>query len=137
MCIRDSSNASTPPQYTLWNTKGSKISDLELNGQYAAKYASAPKKELLKVKNDEGEEMNAYIIKPADFDPSKKYPLLTYQYNGPDSQQVLDKWSMEGVYYLASQGYIIACVDGRGTGNRSRQWAYSVYKQMCIRDRRK
>lgn len=128
--VRTYSNATTPPQYTLWNTKGSKISDLELNGQYAAKYASAPKKELLKVKNDEGEEMNAYIIKPADFDASKKYPLLTYQYNGPDSQQVLDKWSMEGVYYLASQGYIIACVDGRGTGNRSRQWAYSVYKHL-------
>ncbi len=128
--VRTYSNASTPTQYTLWTASGNKIADLQLNKEYAAKYASAPKKELMKVKNALGEEMDAYMIKPADFDSSKKYPLLTYQYNGPDSQQVLDKWTMEGVYYLASQGYVVACVDGRGTGNRSRQWANCVYKQL-------
>ncbi|MEE1022503.1 MAG: DPP IV N-terminal domain-containing protein [Muribaculaceae bacterium] len=128
--VRTYSNASTPTQYTLWTAGGSKVADLQLNEEYAAKYASAPKKELLKVKNAAGQEMNAYIIKPVDFDPSKKYPLVTYQYNGPDSQQVLDRWSMEGVYYLAAQGYIVACVDGRGTGNRSREWANCVYKRL-------
>lgn len=128
--VRTYSNASTPTQYTLWTAGGSKVADLQLNKEYAAKYASAPKKELLKVKNAAGQEMNAYIIKPVDFDPSKKYPLVTYQYNGPDSQQVLDRWSMEGVYYLAAQGYIVACVDGRGTGNRSREWANCVYKRL-------
>lgn len=128
--VRTYSNASTPTQYTLLTAGGSKVADLQLNEEYAAKYASAPKKELLKVKNAAGQEMNAYIIKPVDFDPSKKYPLVTYQYNGPDSQQVLDRWSMEGVYYLAAQGYIVACVDGRGTGNRSREWANCVYKRL-------
>ncbi len=128
--VRTYSNISTPTQYTLWHTRGNKIADLELNEEYAHKYASAPHKELLKVKNAEGKEMDAYIIRPADFDPTRKYPLLMYQYNGPDSQQVLNRWSMEGVYYLASEGYIIGCVDGRGTGNRTREWANCVYRQL-------
>lgn len=128
--VRRYTNISTPQQYTLWSIKGKKISDLELNGEYAAKYASAPKMELLKVKNAAGEEMDAYIIKPLDFDPTKRYPLLMHQYNGPDSQTVENKWTMDGCFYLASKGYIVAAVDGRGTGNRSRQWATSVYRRL-------
>lgn len=128
--VRTFSDISTPPQYTLWNAKGTKIADLELNKEYAEKYLQAPKKELLTVKNAVGQEMNAYIIRPADFNSSQKYPLVTYQYNGPDSQQVLNKWAMEGVFYLASQGYVVACVDGRGTGNRSREWANCVYRHL-------
>ncbi len=53
---------------------------------------------------------------PADFDSSRRYPLMMYQYNGPDSQTVLNEWKMDGVYYIASQGYVVAMVDGRGTG---------------------
>lgn len=128
--VRNYSSAKIPNQYSVWTSTGKKVVDLELNKEYAAKYAQAPKKEFLKVKNAVGEEMNAFLIKPSDFDPSKKYPLLMYQYNGPDSQEVLDKWKMEGVYYLASQGYVIGCVDGRGTGNRSREWANSVYRHL-------
>lgn len=74
--------------------------------------------------------MNAYLIKPANFDPAKKYPLMMYQYNGPDSQEVLNRWRMEGIFYIASQGYVVAAVDGRGTGNRSRAWANAVYCQL-------
>ena len=128
--VRKYSNVSTPPQYTLMTPAGKKIQDLEMNVEYAARYASAPRKELLKVKNALGEEMDAYIIKPADFDPSRKYPLLMYQYNGPGSQEVADSWKMEGIYYLADNGYIVACVDGRGTGFRSRKWSDAVYKQL-------
>lgn len=128
--VRTYSSANIPTQFSVWLSKGSKITDLELNEAYAAKYASAPKTEFLKVKNGNGEEMNSFIIKPADFDPSKKYPLLMYQYNGPESQLVTNSWKMEGIYYIASQGYIVACVDGRGTGNRSREWCDIVYKQL-------
>lgn len=124
------SSSSVPPQYSLYNAKGIKLHELEQNTNYAAKYASAPKKEFAKIKNALGEEMNAYIIKPYNFDSTKKYPLVMYQYNGPDSQTVLNAWKMEGVYYLASQGFVIACVDGRGTGNRNREWSTSVYKQL-------
>lgn len=127
--VRTYSNAVTPNQYTLHSLKG-KIADLEMNTAYAARYASAPKKEFMSVPNGAGEMMDAYIIKPADFDPSKKYPLLTYQYNGPESQEVRNRWGMDGLYYFASQGYVVACVDGRGTGFRSRQWSDCVYRQL-------
>ena len=74
--------------------------------------------------------MDAYIIKPSGFDSSRQYPLMMYQYNGPDSQEVLNKWRMEGIFYVASQGYVVAAVDGRGTGIRSRAWANAVYKRL-------
>lgn len=128
--VRTYSNAQTPPRYSIHTAKGSLVKELENNAVYASRYESAPKKEFLTVKNDDGVEMNAYIIKPVDFDPSRRYPLLMTQYNGPDSQQVANRWNMEGVYYLASQGYIVAAVDGRGTGFRSREWAHSVYRNL-------
>lgn len=128
--LRNYSNATTPNQYSICNNKGKTVVKLEQNEEYAAKYASAPRKEFLKVKNAAGEEMDAYIIKPADFDASKRYPLLMTQYNGPDSQEVANRWRMEGVYYIASQGFIVAAVDGRGTGNRNREWATSVYRRL-------
>ncbi len=126
--VRSYSNVTTPPQYTLWSIKGTKVADLELNQAYAARYASAPKMELLKIKNAVGEEMDACVIKPTNL--TGKAPLLMYQYNGPGSQQVTNSWRMEGIFYLASQGYVIGIVDGRGTGNREASWEYAVYKQL-------
>lgn len=128
--VRTYSNAVQPPVYSTCNATGKLIAELQNNKVYADKYASAPKKELLTIKNSTGELMNAYIIKPADFNSSQKYPLLMYQYNGPGSQDVLNRWKMEGVYYLASMGYIIAMVDGRGTGNRSCEWSRCVYGKL-------
>lgn len=127
--VRTYSNASTPTQYTLHSLKG-KIADLELNADYAARYAGIPQKEFMQVTNAEGNMMDAYIIKPLNFDPSKKYPLLMYQYNGPESQEVRNRWGVDGLTYIASQGYVVACVDGRGTGFRSRQWSDCVYKHL-------
>lgn len=128
--VRCYSNALTPTKYSICNSKGSTIKEIENNEIYASKYASTPKKEFLTINNSEGKEMNAYIIKPANFDNSKKYPLLMTQYNGPDSQEVLNRWKMEGLYYLASQGYVVAAVDGRGTGGRNRDWATCVYRHL-------
>ena len=128
--LRRFSNATTPPVYALYSNAGKLLVTVQDNAAYAAKYASAPKMEFMQVPNADGQQMNAYIIKPLDFDPTKKYPLLMYQYNGPDSQEVLDKWRMEGVFYLASQGYVVAAVDGRGTGNRTRAWSTAVYCKL-------
>lgn len=129
--VRNYSNAKTPNQYTLYKTSGNKkIADINLNSDYASKYASLPQIEFITVKGANGEDMNGYMIKPIDFDSSKQYPLVMWQYNGPDSQEVLNRWKLDGLYYIASQGYIVACVDGRGTGNRTRQWANAVYKQL-------
>lgn len=128
--LRKYSSAVVPPQFTICNSKGKVIKTLEMNEAYAAKYSSAPRMEFLKVRNAVGEEMDAYIIKPVDFDPTRKYPLMMYQYNGPDSQLVLNSWKMDGTYFIAASGYIVAAVDGRGTGNRSRAWANSVYRHL-------
>ena len=128
--VKTFSSSTVPPQYTICTAAGTKVADLEMNEAYAAKYRNAPKMEFLKIKNDAGEEMNAYMIKPTNFDSGKKYPLLMYQYNGPESQEVLDRWRMEGIFYLASQGYVVACVDGRGTGNRTESWAKCVYLNL-------
>ena len=128
--LRSYSNVTTPPIYSLCDNQGKKLVEIENNKEYADRYATAPGKELLKVPNATGEMMDAFVIKPTGFDASKRYPLLMYQYNGPDSQEVLNAWRMEGIYYLASQGYVVASVDGRGTGNRSREWANCVYRDL-------
>lgn len=128
--VRKYSNALTPPQYSICDNRGKQISVIEDNKDYAMKFAGAPRKEFLTIPNDENQEMNAYIIKPSGFSENKKYPLVMYQYNGPDSQLVLNEWKMDGTYYIASEGYLVCAVDGRGTGNRSRDWAQCVYKQL-------
>lgn len=128
--VKTFSSSTVPPQYSICSSTGVKLVDLELNTKYAEKYKQAPKMEFLKVPNAVGEEMNAYLIKPQNFDPGKKYPLLMYQYNGPESQEVLDRWKMDGIFYIASQGYVVACVDGRGTGNRTNSWTKSVYMNL-------
>ncbi len=128
--LRNWSSASVPNQYTIWTTAGKKLAEVEMNREYAAKYADAPKMEFTKVKNAAGEDMYAYIIKPNGFKETGKYPLMMYQYNGPDSQEVQNRWRMEGIFYIASEGYVVAAVDGRGTGNRSRAWANAVYMNL-------
>ena len=80
--VNNYSSSATASEYSICNARGLKLHALLDNKAYMEKFATAPKMEFLKVKNDEGEEMDAYIIKPHDFDSSKKYPLLMYQYNG-------------------------------------------------------
>ncbi|MDE7419795.1 MAG: DPP IV N-terminal domain-containing protein [Muribaculaceae bacterium] len=128
--VRRWSDLSTPPQYTLWSTAGKKVAELEMNAAYAARYAGSPKFELTTVKNAVGQDMDAMIMKPADFNASKKYPLMMYQYNGPRSQQVTNKWQLDGLNYIAQSGYVVAVVDGRGTGGRSAEWCHSVYMHL-------
>jgi dipeptidyl-peptidase-4 len=80
-----------------------------------------------------GNDLNMWMIKPADFDPSKKYPLLMFQYSGPGSQSVSNTWMSANDYWyqlLQSKGYIIACVDGRGTGFKGRDFKKSTYLQL-------
>jgi len=80
-----------------------------------------------------GNDLNMYWIKPKDFDPNKKYPLMMFQYSGPGSQQVANRWFGANDYWhqmLASQGYIIACVDGRGTGLKGRDFKKVTYMNL-------
>ncbi|PWA07003.1 S9 family peptidase [Flavobacterium laiguense] len=120
--INTFSSASQPTIYTLNESKaGKEIQVIENNQDLAAKLKgyNLPSKEFFVLKTEKGNELNAWILKPTDFDASKKYSVLMFQYSGPGSQQVVNQWGSSNEYWfmmLAQQGYIVACVDGRGTG---------------------
>ena len=125
------SDPTTPPRYSLMTSLGKELRVLEDNSEL--KNAASPlllKKEFVKIPGGSGEEMNAYIIRPADFSTSGKYPVIMYQYSGPGSQEVLDSWSMDWQYYAASQGFVVVCVDPRGTGGRGSAYQDVVYKDL-------
>lgn len=120
--INTFSSAAQPTTYTLNDAKfGKQVQVIENNESLAAKLKSydLPAKEFFVLKTAKGNELNAWMIKPKDFDPAKKYPVFMYQYSGPGSQQVNNEWNSTDDYWfmmLSQQGYIVACVDGRGTG---------------------
>jgi dipeptidyl-peptidase-4 len=119
--INTYSSATTPPKYTLNNAKtGDVIKLIKDNEKLAEKVENyvISKKEFSTITVN-GNDLNMWMIKPADFDANKTYPLFMFQYSGPGSQQVANRWNNTNDYWyqmLAQQGYIIACVDGRGTG---------------------
>jgi dipeptidyl-peptidase-4 len=125
--INTFSNTVTPPVYTLHRASDGKlVKELKHNRALVEKlsaYAMAPKEfSTLRVN---GHDLNMWMIKPVDFDPSGEYPLLMFQYSGPGSQQVANRWNGSNDYWhqmLASEGYVIACVDGRGTGLKGRDF---------------
>lgn len=120
--IRTFSSVSQPTTYTLNEVKSAKeLKVIENNAALSTslKGFNLPTKEFFVLKTEKGNELNAWIIKPKDFDASKKYPVFMTQYSGPGSQQVANQWSTIDDYWylmLAQQGYIVVCVDGRGTG---------------------
>jgi dipeptidyl-peptidase-4 len=120
--INTFSTASQPTIYSLNESKtGKQIQVIENNEALASKLKSyeLPQKEFFVLKTEKGNELNAWIMKPKDFDASKKYPVFMIQYSGPGSQQVVNQWGSSNEYWfmmLTQQGYIVACVDGRGTG---------------------
>ena len=78
----------------------------------------------------DGYTLNGYMIKPVDFDPNKKYPVIMEHYNGPGSQEVLNKWRMGWEQYFATQGYIVCEVDSRGTGFRGKEFESITYLNL-------
>ena len=120
--INTFSSATQPTLYTLNAAKdGKQLQVIQDNAALTTKLKAfdLPSKEFFVLKTEKGNELNAWIIKPKDFDPSKKYPVFMFQYSGPGSQQVMNAWSSSNDYWfmmLTQQGYIVACVDGRGTG---------------------
>lgn len=134
--INSFSSASQPTTYTLNDSKsGKQIQIIENNEVLASKLKdyNLPQKEFFVLKTEKGNELNAWILKPKDFDPSKKYPVFMYQYSGPGSQQVNNEWSNHDDFWfmmLTQQGYIVACVDGRGTGFKGADFKKVTYKQL-------
>lgn len=120
----------TPAKYSLIESKTNKeIRVLQDNSEVAARFANAPRREFITV-NSDGITLNGYIIKPNGFNASKKYPVIMTQYSGPGSQEVMNRWSMGWQEFAAAQGYIVVCVDGRGTGGRGREFEHIIYKNL-------
>ena len=120
-------SATTPSIFTLNDSNtGSVIKQIKDNAALATKVAGykMSEKEFSTISIN-GYDLNMYTIKPLDFDPSKKYPLFMYQYSGPGSQNVANKWNGSNDYWhqmLVQQGYIVVCIDGRGTGLKGRDF---------------
>ncbi|MCF6349702.1 MAG: S9 family peptidase [Flavobacteriaceae bacterium] len=133
--INTFSNATTPTIYTLNEAKtGKQVKHIIKNEnikELLAEY-NLGEKEFSTIKTKDGE-FNMWLIKPVNFDVTKKYPLLMYQYSGPGSQQVANQWNNTNDYWyymLAQQGYIVACVDGRGTGFKGRDFKKVTQKEL-------
>ena len=134
--INSFSSATKAPMFTLNDSKsGNVIKTIVSNEaleQKLAKYDVTPK-EFTTITTEKGHTLNAWFIKPKDFDPNKKYPVFMYQYSGPGSQQVANQWNGTNDYWfmmLAQQGYIVACIDGRGTGFKGAEFKKCTYKEL-------
>lgn len=133
------SDYNTPYVFTTRTRDGKVVSTLQDNSELkslATQYGFC-KREPFSFKTSEGVELNGWMVKPQNFDSSKKYPVIMHQYSGPGSQQVIDSWGagsmgQGGAFdsYLAQQGFIVVSVDGRGTGGRGSEFEKCTYLKI-------
>ena len=127
------SNVSTPTQVELRDTKGQLIKALETNkkvSDYVASHDYAPK-ELSSFTNADGQKIDISVIKPLDFDPNKKYPLVMDIYGGPGAQSVYNEFATTGWHqWLAQTGYVVVSVNNRGSGGYGRDFKKIVYEKL-------
>ena len=133
------SDINTPPVYTLRNNDGKTLATLLDNKKLLEKYNAYDMgtKAFFTFTTESGVLLMGYMVKPKDFNPQKKYPVIMYQYGGPGSQQVKNAWNIgmngQGAIleqYLAQQGYIVVCVDGRGTGGQGADFEKCTYLRL-------
>lgn len=133
------SNYNTPYVFTIRDNKGKVLSTPVDNKELKEKIKSFGfhGRETFSFTTSEGIKLDGWMVKPADFNPQKKYPVILFQYSGPGSQQVTDAWSAGSMgnggafdYYLSQQGYIVVCVDGRGTGGRGAMFEKCTYLKL-------
>jgi dipeptidyl-peptidase-4 len=133
--INNYSTANTPPHFSLHNAAGKKIRTLKDNSELSAtmsNYQLSPKT-FFSFTTSEEVELNGWMIKPPHFDENKEYPVFMFLYGGPGSQQVLNSWGWSNYFWyqhLAQQGYIVACIDNRGTGGRGAEFKKMTYQQL-------
>lgn len=133
------SDANTPYVFSICNNTGKEVLQLEDNASLKSQLSSYPvtKKEFFTFTTSDGVKLEGWMIKPADFDASKKYPVIMHQYGGPGSQQVVNSWNIGSMgqggmfdYYMAEHGFILVCVDGRGTGFRGTEFEKCTYMRL-------
>lgn len=141
--INTYSSKDTPTEITLNDSKGRELVTLLDNKQLKSQltHLNMPTKEFFTFKTSQGVELNGWMMKPANFDPNKKYPVIMHQYSGPGSQQVLDKWGIGsfgdgGMFeaYMCDKDYIMVCVDGRGTGGRGAAFEKCTYLFLGVKE---
>ena len=141
--INTYSSKDTPTEITLNDSKGRELVTLLDNKQLKEQVTrlNMPTKEFFTFKTSEGVELNGWMMKPANFDANKKYPVIMHQYSGPGSQQVLDQWGIGsfgdgGMFeaYMCDKGYIMVCVDGRGTGGRGAAFEKCTYLFLGVKE---
>ena len=131
-------SAATPPTYTLRNDKGKVQKTLQDNAALKQKIdgMNLAKIEFFQFQTQDGVDLNGIMVKPADFDAYKKYPVILFQYSGPGSQQVLDSWYAGNCSaallerYMAQEGFVSVIVDGRGTGGRGAEFEKQTYMKL-------
>lgn len=131
-------SAATPPTYTLRDAKGKVTKTLEDNADLKKKLEgmNLGSIEFFDFKTQDGVTLNGVMVKPADFDPSRKYPVIQFQYSGPGSQLVLDSWYVGNCTaallerYMAQEGFVSVIVDGRGTGGRGADFEKQTYLKL-------
>ena len=133
--IETSSSAKKPYTFVLKDGNGKTVKELQNNNEQLKKLEADNfvTKEFFTIPNEAGDQMNAWIMKPKNFDPNKKYPLFMYQYSGPGSQTVANSWDAGnglGFNHLVQKGYIVACVDGRGTGFKGTKFKKVTYMNL-------
>jgi dipeptidyl-peptidase-4 len=132
--INTHSSAKTPPIYSLYTAEGKMLKVIKDNAELKedlANYKMSPKE--FSTINVNGNDLNMWMIKPVNFDESKQYPMLMFQYSGPGSQQVGNHWNYANDYWhnmLAQKGMIVVCVDGRGTGFKGADFKKSTYLNL-------
>ena len=132
--INTYSNANLPNAITLNNNTGEVIKKLKNSESLLGSLSEyeLTSKEFFNFKTEQGIKLNGWMMKPYNFDESKKYPVLMYVYGGPGSQTVLDSWDRHYMWYqmLCQQGYIVVSIDNRGTGGRGAEFKKCTYKEL-------
>ena len=133
------SDSNHPYVFAIYDNKGKQVREVLNNDELQAKLAKYGNTgvEFFTFTTSEGVKLNGWMVKPANFDATKKYPVIMHQYSGPGSQQVVDNWSVGSMgsgamfdYYLTQKGYIVVTVDGRGTGARGAAFEKCTYLRL-------
>ncbi|MGH9969365.1 MAG: S9 family peptidase [Pyrinomonadaceae bacterium] len=127
------SDVNTPTQTRLFDTEGKLVRVIEENKVDALKQYKLGMTELLKVKTRDGFEMEAMLIKPPDFDPNKKYPVMQFTYGGPHAPQVRNGWGGTSYMWhqlLAQKGYIVWVCDNRTASGKGEESTWPVYRNF-------